>query len=222
MLQSSGLALMGLGFVLGLKHATDADHIVAVTTMLGKERRLLRSCWIGAFWGVGHTLSLMIAGLLVVLFKTPISESTAIWLETAVAVMLVILGGRVLFQSFHKHEHFHGGATHTHWHLEGPHTDWKHFGLRPVAVGLVHGAAGSAALTLLVLSTISSTWTALVYILIFGVGSVIGMLGISLLIALPISWASSRMTAAVGRIQAMAGAFSCVFGVYLGWRLWLS
>src|SRR4051812_4886706 len=111
MLQSSGLALMGLGFVLGLKHATDADHIVAVTTMLGKERRLLRSCWIGGLWGVGHTLSLMFAGLFVILFKTPISEGTAIWLETAVAIMLVVLGGRVLVQSMHKHEHIHGGST---------------------------------------------------------------------------------------------------------------
>src|SRR4051812_16100920 len=175
MLQSSGLALMGLGFVLGLKHATDADHIVAVTTMLGRERRLLRSCSIGAFWGVGHTLSLMIAGLFVVLLKTPISETTALWLETAVAVMLVVLGGRVLFQSFHKHEHAHDGSSHTHWHLEGSHTNWTHFGLRPVLVGFVHGAAGSAALTLLVLSTISSTWTALTYILIFGVGSILGM-----------------------------------------------
>ena len=95
MTESSGLALMGLGFVLGLKHATDADHIVAVTTLLGKERRLLRSCWIGAFWGVGHTFALMVAGLFVVLLKTPISENTAVWLETAVAVMLVVLGGRV-------------------------------------------------------------------------------------------------------------------------------
>ena len=222
MLESSGMALMGLGFVLGLKHATDADHIVAVTTMLGKERRLLRSCWIGAFWGVGHTLSLMIAGLFVVFLKTPISESTALWLETTVAVMLVVLGGRALFQSFHKHEHVHDGSSHTHWHLDRPHTHWAHFGLRPVVVGMVHGAAGSAALTLLVLSTITSTWTALSYILIFGVGSILGMLGISLLIAVPISWAGRRMSFAVGRIQAVAGAFSCAFGISLGLRLWLS
>jgi hypothetical protein len=221
MLQSSVWALMGLGFLLGLKHATDADHIVAVTTMLGKERRLLRSCWIGAFWGIGHTFSLMVAGIAVVLLKTPISPSTALWLETAVAVMLVVLGARVLLQSLHKHEHAHGGSVvHTHWHLEGSHAGWAHFGLRPVAVGMVHGAAGSAALTLLVLSTISSVWTALTYILIFGIGSIFGMLGISLLIALPISWAGRRLSSTVGRIQAAAGAFSCAFGVYLGIHLW--
>src|SRR4051812_41372329 len=121
MSNSSGLVLLGLGFVLGLKHATDADHIVAVTTLLGKERRVLRSCWIGAFWGFGHTLSLMIAGLFVLLLKLPISAATAIWLETAVAVMLVVLGGRALLQSFHKHEHVHGASVHTHWHLEGSH-----------------------------------------------------------------------------------------------------
>ena len=86
---------------------------------------------------------------------------------------------------------------------------------------MVHGAAGSAALTLLVLSTITSTWAALSYILIFGIGSILGMLGISLLIALPISWAGRRLTFAIGRIQAAAGAFSCAFGVYLGMRLWL-
>lgn len=219
---------MLLGFALGLKHATDADHVVAVSTMLSEERRWLRSCWIGLFWGIGHTASLMVAGLLVVLLKTPISESTALWLETGVALMLVVLGVRVLIRSFHKHEHAHPDAgSHVHWHMHLDsrkalsHSGWTHFAWRPVLVGLVHGAAGSAALTLLVLSTISSTLTAIVYILIFGLGSILGMMAISALIALPLSLAGRRLSSVIHSLQIASAVASCAFGIYLGVHLWL-
>ncbi len=218
------VTLLALGFLLGLQHATDPDHVVAVSTMLGNERRLLRCSWIGVFWGAGHTLSLIAAGMLVVVLKTPISATTGIWLETAVAAMLVFLGARVLFLP-HRHEHLHdGSAPHSHWHthsFDEAHSGWPHFGIRPFVVGMVHGAAGSAALTLLILSTVASRWTALSYTLVFGAGSIVGMLCISMLIALPLSWAGRRAASTLRPIQNLAGAFSCVFGVYLGLKLWV-
>ena len=195
------LAVLGLGFFLGLKHATDADHVVAVTTFVSEERSILRSCWIGAFWGLGHTISLAVAGLIVVGLKVEISQWMESRLEMLVAAMLVGVGARVLV---HRH------PPETHWHVH----------VRPLVVGMVHGAAGSAALMLLVLSTIRSPWQALAYIAIFGAGSMVGMLIVSLLLALPVQWAASRVKASYRGIQLLAGAFSCLFGIYLGFQVW--
>jgi len=204
------LFVLGLGFVLGLKHATDPDHVVAVTTFVGKERHLSRACSIGLFWGVGHTVALSLAGFLVVGMRISISAWLAAWLEFAVAVMLVILGAR-LIASVHRKAHRH----HDHFR-------WTRFGFKPFLAGMVHGAAGSAALTLLVLSTIASPVKALVYILIFGAGSIIGMLVISILVALPFYWAKDHIGRALPPIQIGAGVFSCVFGLYLGVTIWRS
>jgi len=223
------VAILGLGFFLGLKHATDADHVVAVTTFVSQEKSLLRSCWIGLLWGVGHTLSLAVAGTLILLFKINLSERLTGWLELAVAAMLVGLGARVLYQvwrdklQLHRHPHTHvpGKAPHVHWHLHSSgkpdeHTGWLHFSLRPLVVGMVHGAAGTGALMLLVLSTIHSSLQALVYILIFGIGSVAGMLIVSMLLAVPLQWAARNVASGYRLVQAVAGIFSCVFGIGLG------
>jgi ABC-type nickel/cobalt efflux system permease component RcnA len=199
--------VLGLGLVLGLKHATDADHIVAVTTFVSEQRSILRSCWIGAFWGLGHTLSLAVASLIVIGLKISISDWIAARLEFLVAMMLVGLGLRAIFHTSKA------PAGHMHSHLPG---------LRPLLVGMVHGAAGSAALMLLVLSTIRSPIEAFLYILIFGLGSIAGMLAISFLLSLPLHWASSRMVTSFKPIQLTAGLFSCVFGLYLGVHLWTS
>src|SRR5262245_60853282 len=173
-MESSNLVVLGLGFILGLKHATDPDHIVAVTTFVGQERQLRRACGIGLFWGLGHTIALSMAGLIVVGLKIPISSWLADRLELLVAAMLILLGTRLI------------SRVHTRWHEHHHDFRWRRIGLRPMLVGIVHGTAGSAALTLLVLSTISSTIDGLLYILIFGVGSMLGMLAISTLIALPV------------------------------------
>jgi ABC-type nickel/cobalt efflux system permease component RcnA len=227
--EPSAAALLALGFVLGLKHATDPDHVVAVTTFVSEEKSLLRSCWIGAFWGAGHTFSLAIAGLAVILLKITIPAWLETRLEFAVAVMLVFLGARVLYRTWkqklelHRHPHSHaaGKAPHVHWHLHRrgalhAHGGWLHVGLRPLLVGMVHGAAGSGALMLLVLSSIQSSLQALLYIVIFGIGSIAGMLVISMLLALPMQWMGSRVASSYRPIQIFAGAFSCVFGIYLG------
>src|SRR5215471_1720955 len=182
---TSNLLVLGLGFVLGLKHATDPDHIVAVTTFLGEQRQLRRACSIGLFWGLGHTIALSIAGLVVIGLKIPISKWLADRLEFVVAVMLIILGVRLMT------------TVHTRWHEHHHDFTWQRFGLRPLLVGIVHGTAGSAALTLLVLSTISSTMSGLLYMLIFGIGSMLGMLAISLILALPFRVASDRLNWAI-------------------------
>lgn len=204
MLETSSLAVLGIGFLLGLKHATDPDHIVAVTTFIGKERRLARGCAIGLFWGLGHTLALSIVGLAVVGLKIPMSKWLAERLELGVAIMLIVLGARLI------------ATVHTRWHEHHHDFNWKRLGVRPLLVGIVHGTAGSAALTILVLSTITSTVHALLYILIFGIGSMIGMLVISMLLAIPFHLARERMAGAMRPIQISTGVFSCLFGLYLG------
>jgi len=229
-LSSQMLAVLGLGLFLGLKHATDADHVVAVTTFVSQESSLLRSCWIGAFWGLGHTLSLSIAGLIVIGLKVTIPEWLSERLELGVAVMLVVLGANALRRTV-KPAPSPGSGTRSgdhHVHLFGPahsHSGWSHAGLRPLLTGMVHGAAGSAALMLLVLSTIRSPLEAFLYIVIFGAGSILGMLTISFLLALPLHWARGKVSVAgwgYKPIQVAAGLFSCVFGLYLGAEIWMS
>ena len=235
-LSGQALAVLGLGLFLGLKHATDADHVVAVTTFVSQESNILRSCWIGAFWGVGHTLSLAIAGVLVIGLKVNVPEWLAERLELAVAAMLVVLGASVIFRTLrsqaevHRHDHAHEVAVeepHSHWHIHWPgyshdHSGWTHAGLRPLLTGMVHGAAGSAALMLLVLSTIRSPLEAFLYILIFGLGSIVGMFAISFLLAVPLHWARTRIGASYKPVQLLAGLFSCVFGLFLGVDIWMS
>lgn len=229
MVESSLVAILGLGFLLGLKHATDADHVAAVTTFVSQERSLLRSCWIGLFWGAGHTLSLAIAGSIVILLNVTVSDRLSGLLELGVAAMLVALGARVLYRTWkdkfrlHRHPHTHvpGRAPHAHWHLHVPgkldeHTGWLHLGLRPLIVGMVHGAAGTGALMLLVLSTIHAPLRALLYIVVFGAGSVAGMLIVSFLLAIPLQWAARNVASGYRVVQVAAGLFSCVFGIYLG------
>jgi len=236
LLQTQALVVLGLGLLLGLKHATDADHIVAVTTFVSESKSLWRSCGIGVFWGIGHTLSLALAGLLVIVFKVSIPSWVEARLEFVVALMLVALGARVLIRTIqrkielHAHTHVHSGTvSHSHWHIHTSgekwthdHAGWTHLGLRPLLVGMVHGAAGSAALMLLVLSTIRSPLEAFLYILVFGFGSVLGMLLISCLLALPLHWAKGRVATSYKPIQLTAGLFSCLFGLYLGFQIWSS
>jgi hypothetical protein len=158
---------------------------------------------------LGHTLSLALAGLIVIALNVSIPEWIAERLEFLVAVMLVGLGVK---------------AVGTAWRgtLAGRSHEHSHDLSRPLLVGMVHGAAGSAALMLLVLSTIRSPLEAFLYIVIFGFGSVLGMLAISLLLALPLQWASRHLGSSFRPIQMAAGFFSCVFGLYLGATIWMS
>jgi ABC-type nickel/cobalt efflux system permease component RcnA len=226
---ASLLAVLGFGFVLGLKHALDADHLVAVSTIVGREKSIWKSSLVGALWGVGHTASLFVAAILVILLRVTISETVALTLEFGVGVMLMVLGADLLRRvlqgeiSVHSHTHEHGGESHSHVHLhaKGLELPEQHhaIGRKPFYVGLVHGLAGSAALMLFVLTTISSPWAGLLYVVIFGAGTIAGMLVMSALIGLPFTLASRLLTGLVGRIQFAAGLGSVGFGIFYAWHV---
>jgi high-affinity nickel permease len=222
-------AALGVGFLLGVRHAMDADHVAAVSTLVSRHRSVARACLLGTFWGVGHTLALMVAAVLTIVFKTTISPAVERGLEMGVAAMLVLLGAHVLLRSLagihvHWHEHTHGEGAHTHLHVHVGSDVHRHRhalrdGSRPLLVGLVHGLAGSAALMLLALATIASPQAALLYVLVFGAGSTAGMLVLSGLIGLPFAVAAGRSSFAQRAVQALAGTGSLAFGLLMAWRL---
>ena len=224
---TSTAAVLSLGFFLGLKHATEADHLAAVSTIVSERKSLLSSAIVGGFWGLGHTISLFIAGVLVLLLDFKISEKTERMLEFGVGIMLLFLGLNVLRKLFkggtlHFHTHAHGEHAHVHPHVhEKGHEDEPHthhgfsFNPRALLVGMVHGMAGSAALMLLVIPTINSNWMGLLYIAIFGVGSIGGMILMSLLVGLPFHLTDSRLNRFNYILQSVAGLFSIGIGLYI-------
>jgi len=236
-MDSSLTAALALGFVLGVRHALDADHIAAVSALVSQHRGLARSCLLGTFWGAGHTAALLVAAIVVIAFKLSISPAVERGLEMAVALLLVVLGGHVLLRSvgswrLHRHVHVHGGHRHSHLHLHAhggpaPEADGHSHGHRhlvrlagrPFLVGLLHGMAGSAALMLLVLATIPSPVGGLLYVLVFGIGSTAGMLLLSGLIGIPFVVAAGRSQVALLGVQALAGAASLLLGGWLAWDL---
>ena len=221
-----------LGFVLGLRHALDADHLAAVSTFVTEERSLLRSSLIGVSWGLGHTAALLVFGLGVAAFRFALTPRFSQFLEFLVGCMLVLLGGNVLYKlakgrALHVHTHAHDGGAHTHLHLHAAEAGHDHphqhrtlrLGGRPFVVGVVHGLAGTAALMMLVVGAIPSLWLAAGYILIFGVGSIGGMTVMSLLMTVPLTLAARRLGLIERLIRLAAGLFSLVFGLYLVWEV---
>jgi len=216
---------LGLGLLLGLRHALDADHVAAVSTLVARERGFVPSCLLGAFWGAGHTLALLGAGIAVITFKLTITPGLEDALERTVGLVLVLLGGHVLLRALgelrvHGHEHTHGGGAHRHVHVHVGSPDAAHVHLfrvggRPFVVGLLHGLAGSATLTLLVLGTIASPISALAYILVFGIGSTAGMLLLSGLVGLPVALAAGGARRLQTAIQIVAGIGSVALGIWM-------
>jgi sulfite exporter TauE/SafE len=219
----STFSVLLIGFVLGLRHAMDADHLAAVSTIVSEKKDLLTASLVGGLWGVGHTISLFAVGLVVILLKLQISESVEATLEACVGFMLVILGlnaFRKIFQAkkIHVHTHEHDGHTHTHIHshqFEESEESHHRFSPRSVLIGMVHGLAGSAALMFLILPTIESPVVALVYILIFGIGSIGGMVAMSLLIGLPFHFTAQRFDYLNKGIRLCAGLFSFGLGLVI-------
>jgi ABC-type nickel/cobalt efflux system permease component RcnA len=231
---------LALGFLLGFKHATEADHLVAVTTIVSEQRSILRAGFVGALWGVGHTVSLLVAGILVIVLEITIPLRLANALEFAVALMIILLGARVLYLALrgqrrvHTHRHQHDGYAHTHIHFheaEDAHTaqsttrTHQHarlVGWRPLVVGMVHGLAGSAVLTFLVLTEVvkrGSRALGLAYLLVFGIGSICGMLLMSTLISLPIVLTSRRFERIEVPMRIIVGGASVAFGFYYAWAI---
>jgi sulfite exporter TauE/SafE len=229
--EGSIVSFIAFGFVLGLKHAIEADHLAAVSTLASERRSLLSSSLVGALWGLGHTISLMVAGSAVILLHFQISARTSQTLEFCVGVMLVGLGVNALSKlarggHVHIHVHEHGGHLHAHPHIheraqeDEPHTHHGlRFGARPLLIGMVHGLAGSAALMLLVLATISSSLVGLLYIVVFGMGSIGGMMVMSTLFALPARFTVNRFTRVNFALRGVAGLFSLSFGLFMVYEI---
>lgn len=225
-------AALTLGFVLGLRHALDPDHLVAVSTIVSEHKSIKRSSLVGTFWGLGHTASLLGIGIVILLLRASIPAHFEPWMEAPVAAMLIVLGVSATWRAFrergwqvHTHTHSHEDrAPHTHVHLHAHEQhDHKHrlfrMGRKPFLVGLVHGVAGSAALTLAVLTTIPSVALGLLYITVFGIGSIGGMLLMSAMIGLPFAVTARRFSVVNGGIRLFAGVFSVLFGLMLAWNL---
>jgi ABC-type nickel/cobalt efflux system permease component RcnA len=229
-LSSGSLAAILLsGFIVGLWHALDADHLAAVSTIVSERRSLLSSSLIGGWWGLGHTCSLLLAGVAVILLQVRISPRLEQAMEFCVALMLVGLGLNVFYKLLrgsapHVHAHTHGTRTHIHPHFH-THTDEarSHHGLklgaRPLLIGMVHGLAGSAGLFLLGIAAIQSVFGKFAYIALFGIGSVGGMMLMSSLLSLPAYFTAARFAGAYRAVRLLAGCFSFGFGVWMMYEI---
>jgi high-affinity nickel permease len=222
-----------LGFVLGLQHATDPDHLVAVATIVTRERRFAAGAHVGLLWGVGHTLTLAAAGTVVVAFNLTVSARLASGLELLVAAMLVILGAlrlrdalRGVVVADHRHGnretvHTHDGEAHVHPSealLAAWRDERRRIGRRALAVGAVHGMAGTAAVALLVLATLHSVTAAAVYLVVFGLGTIAGMTVLTAAMAYPVVRLARfrRIREAMG---VASGVAAIAFGFWYAARL---
>ncbi len=219
--------IWAIGFLLGIKHSLDPDHIVAVTAIITRERRPLRSALTGVFWGVGHTASLLIAALLILALNLTIPQSLERIFELIVGMVMLWLGvsvvKRAVYLRLHIHGHRHGERVHLHFHTHaesGEHAEeHAHKHGRSVLVGMSHGLAGSAALMLLIVSQVNSIFTGIIYVGVFGAGTILGMLVFGGLIGIPM-----RISAQAPRINAFlrfgVGMLSMGMGLMIIARNW--
>jgi hypothetical protein len=228
------MSLLLLGFLIGMRHALEADHVAAVASLATRSPSVAHAVKQGAFWGLGHTLTLFIFGSIVIWMDTVMPEKLAQGLELAVGVMLIFLGADVLRRLIRKQVHFHGhfhsnGTFHFHAHTHagenrhGPqhheHAHQRGVPLRALFVGLMHGMAGSAALILLTLQTVRSPWTGMVYILVFGMGSILGMVALSAIIVIPLHKSAKGLTWLHNGLQAGIGMTTILFGTFVIYKV---
>jgi high-affinity nickel-transport protein len=204
-------SLVAVGFVLGLRHALDADHLAAISTIVTERRSLLSSLLVGASWGLGHTLALLLAGVGVLLLRYQMTDRMAHALELCVGMMLVLLGANVLRTLVYRaasrsHDH---AAVASHSHSEA----WPV--ARPLLVGMVHGLAGSAPLLLITLAVVSSPLAAFSYIAVFGVGSMMGMAIMSVLLSVPAHLTAEHFARSHLAVRGLSGLFSVGLGLLI-------
>ncbi len=223
---------MGLGLVLGMRHSTDADHVVALSTIVTRQRSIAHAALIGCLWGLGHTITVFLVGCLIILFHVQIPIRLGLLMEFSVAVMLVLLGilnltGLLPYLSrrfatapepagvslSEVEEAGYSPLRSSLTQLGVFHT------LRPLFIGLVHGLAGSAAVALLVLATIQDPVWAAVYLVIFGVGTMLGMVLMTTLFAIPLRYGSTRFHRWTDSLGWISGGISLCFGLFLMYHL---
>jgi high-affinity nickel permease len=247
------IAVIMLGFFLGMRHATDPDHVIAVSTIVSRQQAPRQAVLIGVLWGLGHSFTIFLVGTVIILFSVVIPPRVGLTMEFSVAVMLILLGVLNLTGilrwvtdmltpgangASHTHPHIHGDYVHSHSHGHTPGTHghaedatpqgWldRTFGqlgiyqsLRPLVVGVVHGLAGSAAVALLVLTTIRNPWWAIAYLLVFGVGTIAGMMLITVALALPFVLTANRFERFSRHLAWASGLLSLSFGLLLAYRI---
>lgn len=222
------LTVLGIGLLLGMRHALDADHVAAVSTILSEHPDIRASGRIGIFWGVGHTVTLFLLAVSVLLFQITIPTWLAQTFEFGVGVMLVILGASLIQtlrrNHWHVHAHDHGADRHVHLHSHigcgnHEHTHRMPRALKACVVGMVHGLAGSSGLLLIVLSSVHGMWQALSFVLLFGVGSIVGMLVMGVLISLPLLVSHGFGRKVFVTVQGVVCAASVAVGVAIMVRI---
>jgi len=262
------LAVLTLGFFLGMRHATDPDHVLAVSTIVARYRSMRQAALIGICWGVGHTFTVMLVGGGIVFFGWVIPPRLGLSMEFAVGLMLVLLGVLTLrgvlqqvdesvaasspggpraagahadataHAHVHSHAHAHGDYIHTHAHGHSPEQHphapdrtpvvWldRHLGrlrayplVRPILIGMVHGLAGSAAVALLVLAAIRTPQWSLLYLALFGVGTIVGMMLVTAAIAIPFASTHRRFTRLNRGLRIASAVVSLVFGLFIAWQV---
>jgi len=268
------VSIIAVGFFLGMRHATDPDHVIAVSTIVSRHRSLAQAALIGALWGVGHTITILLVGGGIILFGWVIPARIGLSMEFSVGLMLILLGVLNLtgflqwlagafphsHASFandagahlagdlghspgddgavHSHVHAHGDYVHTHPHAHSPEmhphdpertpVNWldRHFrqmgvyqALRPLVVGLVHGLAGSAAVALLIVPTIRDPRWAVTYLVVFGVGTIAGMMLITGALAVPFAVSSRRFARLNSGLRVASGLVSMGFGLFIVYEI---
>jgi high-affinity nickel permease len=250
----SFLSIIALGFFLGMRHATDPDHVIAVTTIISRQRCITRAALVGAFWGIGHTFTIFVVGTLIIFFGLVIPPRIGLSMELSVGLMLIILGimnvmsflrsmpkstleGEQTSGVMHSHFHSHGDYVHSHSHGHEPEDHphpaertpvawmdrvlgriglYQH--LRPLVIGVVHGLAGSAAVALLVLATIRDSRWAIAYLLVFGIGTIAGMMLITMSIASTFRLFGGSQVF-FRRLGLASGVLSLGFGLMLAYEI---
>lgn len=241
------LSIVVIGFFLGMRHATDPDHVIAVSTIVTRQHSTRRAALIGMLWGLGHTATIFAVGTAIILFNIVIPSRLGLSMELSVGLMLILLGGWNLWDFFraasssspafhfeHSHsEHFHPGSYRQPLNLH-PQASQQSIGsqsdrclskagryqfLRPLIVGIIHGLAGSAAIALLILVSIRNPAWGIAYLVVFGVGTILGMMLITLSIASTLRYAGSRFRRFNRNLAMASGLISVAFGVFIAYQI---
>lgn len=246
------ISVVVIGFFLGMRHATDPDHVIAVSTIVARQQSARRAGLVGMLWGVGHTLTIFAVGTAIILFNIVIPNRLGLSMELSVGLMLILLGIWNLWEffraasqgsklnarpMFHFEPYNHGDYLHAHSDLGSPNRAYapqqlsdspsdvssskvgRYQFLRPLIVGIVHGLAGSAAIALLILASIRNPVWGIAYLLIFGLGTIMGMMLITLSIASTLRYAGNRFRQFNRNLSMVSGFISVAFGMFLAYQI---